>query len=676
MKSFCFFNSCENATWAALSSSTASPTIFSYLAVTKGLALFVMMLIPLIGGFASRSLADVPDTTSVHQLEGIVVVANSENTPVREVGSSVTVITAEEIERSQQQSVTEILRNVPGLDVVQTGARGGLTSVCMRGSNSGHTLVIVDGIEMNDPSSPNGAFDFADLSVDNIERIEVLRGSQSILYGSEAIGGVISIITRTGAGARKTTLSANYGAFSTSKVSAVTSGSTARVSYSLSASRTDSKGFSATESLVSNERDDYGLTSLSGKLVVRPSDYSQVKLTVRSSDSKTDLDKGFSSFTNFGVFDDLNNLQSSRKIFLKAEADISDSSQVWRGKVSASFASTDRTATDSTDAAFGAGFQDSKYDSETLHFGLKGILTPIDNQRLIVGVETERESLSQNTDFGFGASSLSNIHAITTGVYALAQLSASDKLFVTLGVRNDDHERFGNHASARATATLAPRGFGTRIKASFGGGFNAPTLFQLFDPLYGDPTLQPEESESWDIGIEQRLFAGRANMGVTWFHQSINNIFGFDPATFRTINIASALSEGVEVFADVKLNQFFARLDYTYTDAIDKVDGSSLLRRAKNKIVFRATYTPNKLTSASVRVRHIGARFDNDFEMFPAQRVTLGSYTVVGLTAQRKVFEGLTVTGRIENLFDKQYQDVWYYATSDRAVYFGVRYSL
>ncbi len=646
--------------------------------ITKGATRAAVLVLTMSSQALFASEADTTDvpTNEVYQLDGIVVVANSEVTPMREVGSSVTVITAQEIKKSQKQSVTEVLRTVPGLDVVQTGARGGQTSVFMRGANSGHTLVIVDGIEMNDPSSPNGAFDFADLSVDNIERIEVLRGSQSILYGSDAIGGVISIITRQGVGAPKSTFSADYGAYSTSKLTARTSGSNLRTSYSFSASRTDTKGFSATDSRLNNESDGFGLTSLSGKLVVRPSEFSQLRFVVRSSQSQTEIDKSFSSFTNPGIFDDINNVQDSRKSFLKAESDVTTSNDVLRVKAFATLANNKRTANDSPDPVFGPGFQSSSYDAETSHFGLKGVITPLKRQRLIVGVETERELLSQRTDFGFGASALNGLNVRTTGVYGLAQVNAGDNVFATFGVRNDNHDLFGSNTSFRATATFVIPRMETRFKASFGDGFNAPSLFQLFDPSFGNMALQPEESESWDVGIEQRFADDDVSVGVTWFHQSINNIFGFDPVTFRTINIAAARSEGAEMFAELRSGKVTARIDYTYTDAIDKADGSSLLRRARNKVNAHMTYTHDESTSAGFTFQHVGPRPDNNFEVFPAERISLESYTLVGLTAQRRIVENVIVTGRVENLLDEKYQEVLHYATSGRALYFGIRYSL
>ena len=626
----------------------------------------LLLLLALLCLSAVSRRAEASDSdTSAAQMEGIVVVANSERTPVREIGSSVTIITAQEIQQSQKQSVTEVLRDVPGLDVVQTGARGGQTSVFMRGANSGHTLVLIDGVEMNDPSSPNGAFDFADLSVENVERIEVLRGSQSILYGSDAIGGVIDIITRDGSGPSKTTLGANYGAYTTSKLSASASGSRPHVSYSVGVSRTDTKGFSATDSRVNNERDGFGLTSLSGKLVLRPDEFTQLRFVARSSQSATDLDKGFSSFENPGVFDDLNNRQTARKSFLKSEVERSSRNNIWRAKISVALANTTRTSTDAPDAVYGSGSSAANYDAETSHFAFKGIVTPFAKQRLIVGVETERELMSSTTDFGFGVSALNGLHARTTGVYGLAQVSALDNVFVTVGIRNDNHERFGNHTSFRATSALAIPRIKTRLKASYGDGFNAPSLFELFDPLYGDTTLQPEESESWDVGFEQRVLAERIAFGVTWFHQSITNIFGSD-ASFRTINIASARSEGAEVFVTARSKDLAARVDYTYTDAVDRADGSALVRRAKNKVAGRVTYTLDVRTSAGFQVLHVG----------PRPGVASTSYTVVGMTAQRRILENVTVTGRVENLFNERYQEVLHYSTSGRAAYFGVRYTL
>jgi vitamin B12 transporter len=246
------------------------------------LALIGMLMLP----FSASAI-----TSELTSLEPVVVTATKLETPVSEIASSVTVITAEEIENRQPTSALDVLRTVPGLDVVRQGGLGQQTSVFLRGGNSTHTLVLVDGIEMNDPANPGRSFDFATLGTDNIERIEIVRGPGSTLYGSDAIGGVINIITRKGSGKPTITLSAEGGSFETHQEKLSLSGGNDLWNYSLAASFIESNGISAADERYGNsERDGYDRTSVSSRIGITPTTNFDLDFFLRYFDSEADLE--------------------------------------------------------------------------------------------------------------------------------------------------------------------------------------------------------------------------------------------------------------------------------------------------------------------------------------------------------------------------------------------------
>ncbi|MDD2337110.1 MAG: TonB-dependent receptor plug domain-containing protein [Geobacteraceae bacterium] len=249
------------------------------------------------------------------QLEEIVVTANRNEAALDEIGSSISVITREEIDRSKKPFVLDLLRTVPALDVVQSGGPGGLTSVSIRGAASEYTLVLLDGVRMNDPSTPGASYDFANLTTDNIERIEVLRGPQSTLYGSDAMGGVINIITRQGTGKPSGFVSAEGGSFGTATEKAAISGGTELLRYSLGLSREDTSGFSsAGEKYGNHETDGFHSTSISTRLGVTPSRIFDVDCIVRYLSTKADMDNGGGAGQ-----DDPNSLVRSEQVFVRGQ---------------------------------------------------------------------------------------------------------------------------------------------------------------------------------------------------------------------------------------------------------------------------------------------------------------------------------------------------------------------
>ncbi|MBI4641541.1 MAG: TonB-dependent receptor [Candidatus Tectomicrobia bacterium] len=612
-------------------------------------------------------------------VEEVVITATRIETPSREVASSITVITEREIENKQKTTVLELLRSIPGLDVVQQGGPGRVASIFIRGAKVEHTLVLIDGVEVNDPISPGRAYDFANLTTDNIERIEILRGPQSTLYGSDAIGGVINIITKKGEGKPGFFISTQGGSFTTFRENAGVSGGNKRVNYSLGISRFDTNGISAASEKDGNrEKDDYKNTSLSGRLGLTPTEIFGIDVFLRYIDSRFDID-------NFGGVggDDPNRRSDSRQLFFRTEARLSLFDDLWDQKLGFSLTDHDRNDNDDPDADHPLDFLRSSFSGQLLKFDWQHNFVLHETNTLTLGLETEEEKgesdFRSESAFGPFTSRFEEKTARTTGFYLQDQIKLLSSFFTTLGVRLDDHSRFGSEVTYRIAPAYLFKETGTKIKATYGTGFKAPTLFQLFSS-FGNENLNPEKSRGWDIGIEQDLWEKRLTLGVTYFRNDFDNLidFVFDPSTFESgfENVAEAESKGIELFASIRpIDDLSIRASYTYTDTEDKSTGEELLRRPKNKFGLDLDYRFLEMGNVNLTLVYVGKRDDLDFSTFPAARVALGSYTLVNLAASYAITKNFQLFGRVENLLDDQYEEVKGFGTPGISAFAGAKVS-
>jgi len=610
--------------------------------------------------------------------EQLVVTATRLETPARRVGSSITVITRREIEQKKAPTVLELLRTVPGLDVVRSGPAGGQSSVFLRGAKSEHTLVLVDGVEMNDPITPGRSFDWAHLTTDNVERIEVLRGPQSTLYGSDAIGGVINIITRKGKGKPRVTITAEAGSRHTFRESLSVLGSTPVFRYAISTSRFQTDGISAAERRDGNrEKDGYRNTTCSARLGFTPAENFDVDLIFRRMRGKADLD-------NFGGpgGDDPNYTSDTRQHFVRAQGRLRLLGGDWVQKFGLSLSDHHRTTRNNPDAAHPLDLERSAYDGQIVRFDWQHDFRLHDTNTLTVGFETERESGKSryHSDGAWGPydSAFPRKTARTDSIYVQDAIALFDRFFATVGLRYDHHEQFGSQLTWRVAPTLVFPETGTRIKGSVGTGFKAPTLFQLYDPLYGNPALRPEKSRGCDFGVEQDLFGGMVTLDATCFRNKFDDLIDFVFAGWSGSyqNVSKAESKGVELGATVRpTDNLTLRATYTYTHTEDKATGLQLLRRPKHKAGLEVNWRVLKTTNVHLSAAYIGPRKDLFFDntTFTSSRVTLGSYVLVNLAVSHDVTKNIQVYGRIENLLDQHYQEVKGYGAPGIGFFGGVR---
>jgi len=618
----------------------------------------------------------------------IVVTATRAPTPRQQLGSAVTVISSEEIQRKQFRTVNEALRTVPGLHVVQSGGVGQQTSVFMRGASSNHTLVLIDGIEISDPGSPTGAVDFANLMLENVERIEIVRGPQSTLYGSDAIGGVINIIMKRGTGETTASATLEIGSDSTRNPSVVVSGEQGEFNYSASASYLETDGDSVTPKRlrmgVPGEDDGYRNTSISSRLGWTPSDILEFNLVTRFVKSDTDIDPELFMFGT-GTTEDRDAKLKQDSQFIRGDTNLTLLDGLWDASFATSYTNYDRKSRNDRTDPFIETLDHTDFEGKKLKFEIKNTFYVHDDHIATLGLETEKEETESSgfTDFaGFVISRDTDADARTNAVYLQDQFTYGERISGTVGARMDDHDQFGSKATWQATSSYNHTPTYTRLTGSIGTGYKAPSLEQLygfapnnfFSAFRGNPNLDPEESFSWDIGVEQALAGGRVKLGATFFKSKIDDLIQtiFLPSFDSTpVNIDEADIKGIETFATAQISpNIYTRIDYTYTDAEDD-KGKQLLRRPRDKASLGIDYQPTPTASVSFAMEHIGRM--TDIDRVTGSRIKPASYTVMDLTGTLTVNRNFKVFGKIKNLADKRYEPADGFEAPDRAFFAGIQ---
>ena len=633
----------------------------------------------LIVGFNAPSHAQdiIPDNAL--ELPNMVVTATRTETPENEVASSMTVITAEDIAAKHLTTAADALRTVPGVDVIRSGGPGQPTAVYLRGANANHTLVLVDGVEMNDPSSTDGSFDFANLQTDNIERIEVLRGAASAAYGSDAMGGVINVITKKGKGSAKFTGTAEGGSYDTWKTTGAVSGSTERVNYSLNASRLETAGFSTADQAMGNVNPNgHANTTVSGSSGIKVTDNLDLGATLRYNEGKTSYDDcGGVNCDNTGNYNTFNEL------FTRGFGHLKLFDGLWEQTLGAAYSRTDRSNVNVFSPASPNSFNSASANlGEKVKLDYQNIFNIHKSNIVTLGVEEEADSLSSSSaspdPYGYNASiPVKTMNTVST--YLQDQIKLFDRSFTTLGVRYDDNNRFGGHETWRVNELYTIKETGTRLKGNYGTGFKAPSLNQLYDTIYGsgNPNLKPETSVNWDAGLEQDLYRKKITTSVSYFNNNFNNLIQFlSVPPYTNNNVSRAKTSGVETFMEMRpLTDLTLRSTYTYTQSLDMVTNTQLLHRPKNKASFDADYQFLEKAHIHFNVLMVGQKADTAYISYSSVPVTIASYTLLNLAGSYDVNKHLQVFGRIDNLLNKQYQEIYGYGTSGVAGYGGVKVS-
>jgi vitamin B12 transporter len=631
--------------------------------------------------FAQNSVVQKTDTSGYYKLNEVVITATKTPTNLLQVANSISVIDSVQIANSNSNNVFDVLKNETGISFTRQGGNGTLSNLYIRGANASHTLVLIDGVEVNLTNDPSGVYDFSALPIDNISRIEVLRGPQSTLYGSDALAGVINIITKKGNGSPGFSLLTEGGSYNTYKILAGAHGAYNKFNYSVTLSTTGSDGFSAASEKYGNIEDDgYTKNNLSSLLGYAFSENFDFKLSTRYTKSESDYDQFGGEFG-----DDPTYIFDQEEISWRGEGNASLLEGFWKQKIGLSYIRNVRKYSFDTSAA-------SIYASNSFYDGRKYKLDwqndfYINNSNILTaGAELEfDEASSEYYAYTYLtpmliASVIPMSSSRTIGVYLQDQVNIDKMFFATAGVRFDDHNKFGSKFTYRIAPAYIFWQTGTKIKATIGTGFKAPSLYYLYDPSYGNQDLKPEESFGWDAGIEQYFFNQNLTLGITYFSNKFTNMFGFDFVTFKTINIKEAATNGVEFNIEFKpIEGLNLKANYTYTDARDLSPNSAdydekLLRRPDNKAGFYAGYSFIPEASINFDLIFVGRRDDINFSVY--ERIELEDYLLLNLAAHYDIFDFLRLNARIENLLDTVYEEVYGYGTAGLSFYGGIKISL
>jgi len=620
----------------------------------------------------------------------VVVTPNRSPTSIQRTGSAISVISGDEIRKSNPSTVLDALRQVPGLAISSAGGPAQTSTVFLRGGASRHTLVLIDGVRINDPSTTEGEFDFSTLVPGDIERIEVLRGPQSALYGSDAIGGVINVITRKGRGEPRASISVEGGSYATRAFTAAVSGGTNALSYALSLTGAQSAGYSAIGYRIGRfearaplgfENDGWARLGGAARFSWRPEPGSEFEFAFTRSRNRAQFDQSFGYFdapakaesdlatghllASFDSFEGL--LKTQATIYANRTDRVSKSAAIFGGALSQT----------------NFGFVGSRSGGE-----VQSTLNLRDWGSITAGgvIETERYVGTSRPVIGFGTARRNAADRDTRALFALYQITLGDRLDLSFGGRVDDVERVDTFVTGRATAAYRIDETGTKLRASFGTGAKAPALDQLYNPGYGTATLRPERSLGGDIGIDQQLLGGMAQISLTGFANRYRDLFvfaSFDPVSFRAIgcppaqafngcyfNQARARTYGVEAEGKLQLWPGIATLvaTYTYLDARDSITGFKLARRPMNQARAQLALTPIDGLVIEPSVTLVGERFSS-----PNQRLRLQPYARIDLRAAYKVNANLEIYARAENLANARYQEVYDYGVAGRSAYAGLR---
>lgn len=587
-------------------------------------------------------------------LPELVVTATGAETPEDELAASITVITKEDIDRNQYQTVVDVLKAVPGMNIVQSGGPGKQTSVFMRGTNSNHVLVLIDGMNASDPSTPNGSFNFAHLLAASIDRVEVVRGPLSSLYGSDAIGGVINVITKKGSGPTSGAASIQGGTFRTDAEAANIQGGQGMVNYNFSVDRFYTQSISVTPTWLRGnrpyEKDGYTNYGYNARVGIDPSENFGLTLFSRYINSYTAYDS---------VAEDPNSREKTNQWYNRLQGDLVSLGGRWTNTVGASYVRIDRTDLDDRSAYVASPSRNNNL-GERVRFDWTSKFQVMQNLNVIGGADTTQERFRSQTQLSPpGPFQTISADDRISGAYLNGDVSFMDRIFLTLGGRYDDQSRFGSHGTWRGSALYRHLETDTEVHVSYGTAYKSPTLYQLFGRsafFTGNPNLNPEESKGWEAGVKQSVLNDRLSAGVTYFHNDITNLIQSNATFTSYVNIGKAKTQGIEAFVAASiLPNLAARIDYTYTDAHDDISNLWLLRRPWNKLSVAVDWKPIQTVDLGLQAIYDGVRADINAQTFG--RITPGGYTTVNLTGAWQVTPTWQVFGRMQNAFAKNYQN-------------------
>jgi vitamin B12 transporter len=617
----------------------------------------VVLLILLLAALpaAAQAPAEKP-ITETRPVDPIVITGTMLETPASQVGASVTVITGDELQTYHYPTVDEALRNVPGVEIRRSGSFGKTTSVSIRGANPNQVQVLVDGVRFKSPTL--GQADLADINPELIDRIEVIRGPQSTIYGADAIGGVVHIITKRGSGPISATVSQEVGNYDTLRTRASVSGSTGPFDYAL--------GFYHLESNGQYPNDGVNQDAASAKFGISLPGNTRIGAAVRYNKTDVGLPIEFVGTPNPVVPEtfDPNTRQESETYTATVDVHTRPVSW-WEGLLRLSRYENNQAFIDPADpyacppATFGppcdfpGRFKVSRNEVEGVsHFHIGTWSTST------FGIEWREEEANVQ-----GTSAFTPRTETVSGFFE-QKFRFFDRLFMSAGVRVEDNNVFGRNTTERGSLAYLVKEWGTRLHGSAGSGFRAPTFNELFFPGFSNPTLVPEESFSWDVGVGQKLWNNRIRLDLTYFHNNFTNLITcclplpvFPFAT--TANIGKARTAGIEFQSAVDiLDTLLAEVNYTYTDTENLLTDRPLPREPRHRWNIRLTWTPIPRLSLFTEVQTVSRQFDTLGNVYNSGHTQVNLGGTFRILNRYAFLKALDFTARIQNVLDEEYAEV------------------
>ena len=619
----------------------------------------------------SLSIASVP----VWAEEVIVVTATRSEQSASDIGQSISVIDEQSLISRQNDAIVDVLRTVPGVSFARNGGVGTSTSLFIRGAESDHTVVLIDGVKLNDPSSPGGGFNFGNMLLGNVTRVEVLRGSQSIVWGSQAIGGVVNLTTAEPTAEFKGAAKIEYGSHGTGQAGMNLSQKFGRVAASVGLNSYDSDGISAfNEARGGQEDDGYRNIGANAKFRIDLADNVWLDLRGWYSKAKVGID-GFSPPTY--SFGDTREEARTREAVGYAGLDFDLLDGRFHNRVAYAYTDTSRTNEDPD----GIPTRTFDADGENARFEYQGIFEF--TEKFVAGFGLESETSKFNTSSYGGP--ITRGEARINGAYLQLVGKPIDHFTIIAGVRRDDHDEFGGRTNVGGSLSWSPNQGSPTLRASYNEAFKAPSLYQL-QSEYGNALLTPETAESWDVGLAQRFWNDKGEIGVTYFNRDTKDLINFvsciAPLTgicanrpFGTYdNVAQARANGFEfTLAFAPMDGLRIQGNYSQIDSENRSPGSNY----GNRLIRRPGETANVLIDylwpfnleTGVTYTKNGRSFDNASNM----QVVEG-YELVDLRLAYRVGQKILLQARVENLLDEDYETVYRYGTYGRSYYAGVRF--
>ncbi|NHN84614.1 TonB-dependent receptor [Acetobacter musti] len=633
--------------------------------------------------------------------EQITVSAARRPTPADEIGTSMTIITEEQIQTQQRRGLSDILARQVGMNVVQSGGPGATSSIFMRGGNANQVKVRLDGMDINDGSTPAGSFDPAQFTTDGMGRIEILRGPQSGLYGADAMAGVIDITTAQGQGRFKPFVRIEGGAYGTFNQAFGARGSAGRFHYNIDLSHYRMDGFNSIPAYAEraygadwrqrhegNRNDNRSANIRLGYDVTDNFDVGLTSRLVQSNYHSYSL-YDLQSENEYG-YSGLREQNNSNEAVVRGTAHLVSGGGFFEQVIGLGYM-TNRNRWTETGTYYGspANPDPDYYRSSRLKIDWHGTFNLRQYGSLLIGAEhfhdTFNTSHTPASEWDSGYNNSASMD--TTAGYGQYQGNWNKILYGAANIRYDANSRYGNHVTWRVAPAIHVPGTGTIIKASAGSGFHGPSLYQLFASQVGagyaevgNPKLRAEKLIGYDAGVEQKLLNNHLNFGATWYDNRVQNLIQSSLAIdsgnyiYSYANVAKARMYGVEAFLNWKALESLAfNLNYTWTHTRDESTGGELQRRPQHKFNFNTTWTPVRNLTFSGNILYTSGWRDLPVIGYAtcATCAKGHGYFTIDIAANYKINRYVTVFVRADNLLNRQYEPSLGYLQPGRGGYAG-----